>query len=67
MQDAMGYREISRAEYDALLAEHARADMGLVKWTAEAELATVAQWVSTRQPRARNAPSSTGSACPAAA
>jgi leucyl/phenylalanyl-tRNA--protein transferase len=69
MQDAMGYREIPRAEYEALLVEHARADIGSGPWTAEADLATVAQWVSTRpQPAAkRNSGAPTADTRPQAA
>jgi leucyl/phenylalanyl-tRNA--protein transferase len=61
MQEAMGYREISRAEHEALLAEHAHAGGRPGPWTAEADLAAVAQWVSAnKRPAAeqKSAPSS---------
>ena len=46
MMDAMGFREITRAEYEALLAEHAHAGGHPLPWTVEADLATVAAWVT---------------------
>jgi len=49
MQEAMGYREISRAEYEALLAEHAQGPDRPGPWHAEADLATVAQWVASNR------------------
>ncbi len=52
MQDAMGYREIPRAEYEAILTEHARAEFDRASWAVEADLATVAQWVSGNKPSA---------------
>lgn len=52
MQDAMGYREIPRAEYEAILAEQARAEFDRKTWAVEADLAAVAQWVSGNKPSA---------------
>ncbi|WP_020084414.1 leucyl/phenylalanyl-tRNA--protein transferase [Hyphomicrobium zavarzinii] len=49
MQDAMGYREISRADYEAILAKHAHTGGRQGRWVAEADLATVAQWVSANK------------------
>lgn len=46
MQAHMGYREISRAEHDAILAVHAQDDMKTGTWRSQADLATVAGWVS---------------------
>lgn len=46
MMDAMGFREITHAEYEALLAEHAHAGGREEPWVAEADLATVAKWVA---------------------
>lgn len=61
MQDAMGYREISRAEYETLLAEHGRTGVDCGTWKTEADLATVAQWVSDKKrpapkPQAKSSP-----------
>lgn len=49
MQDAMGYREIPRAEHEELLAQYAQSDSRPAPWVAEADLATVAQWVSANK------------------
>jgi len=49
MQEAMGYREIPRAEHERLLAEHAGGESHPGPWRAEADLATVAQWVAARK------------------
>lgn len=46
MMDAMGFREITRAEHEALLAEHAHAGGRAAPWVAEADLAAVAKWVT---------------------
>jgi leucyl/phenylalanyl-tRNA--protein transferase len=57
MQDAMGYREISRAEHEKLLAKHTHAGGHSAPWVAEADLATVAQWVSSKKhPAKKEAP-----------
>jgi leucyl/phenylalanyl-tRNA--protein transferase len=58
MQEAMGYREIPRAEYEALLEKHAQAPILSRRWQAETDLATVAQWVAgnKRQSAAPTAP-----------
>jgi len=40
--DAMGFRAIARAQFEALLKEHAHADGRSGPWTVEADLATVA-------------------------
>ncbi|MGE0022246.1 MAG: leucyl/phenylalanyl-tRNA--protein transferase [Hyphomicrobium sp.] len=49
MQEAMGYREIPRAEHERLLAEHAGGEVRPGPWRAEADLATVAQWVAAKK------------------
>ncbi len=49
MQEAMGYREITRTEHEQLLASHAHAGGRLGPWVAEADLAAVAQWVSANK------------------
>jgi leucyl/phenylalanyl-tRNA--protein transferase len=46
MMDAMGFREITRAEHEALLAEHAHAGGRAAPWVVEADVATVAKWVT---------------------
>jgi leucyl/phenylalanyl-tRNA--protein transferase len=53
MQAAMGYREISRAEYEARLAEHASAGGRPAPWKADADLATVATWVAANKSAAK--------------
>lgn len=56
MQEAMGYREIPRAEHEALLAEHAHAGGRSGPWVAEVDLAAVAQWVSANKRPAATPP-----------
>jgi leucyl/phenylalanyl-tRNA--protein transferase len=46
MMDAMGFREISRAEHETLLAEHAHGGGRQAPWVVEADPAAVAQWVT---------------------
>ncbi len=59
MQEAMGYREISRAEHERLLAEQAHVESRPGPWRTEADLATVAQWVTAnKQPAAAAAQAS---------
>ncbi len=48
MQAAMGYREIPRAEHEAVLRDAAHAGGKSGRWTAEADLATAANWVTAK-------------------
>ncbi len=48
MQAAMGYREIPRAEHEAVLRDAAHAGGKSGRWTAEADLASVANWVTAK-------------------
>lgn len=55
MMDAMGFREITRADHETLLAQHAHTGGRATPWTVEADLAAVAKWV-TNLKRADGAP-----------
>lgn len=55
MQAAMGYREISRVEHEAILAANAQGQLRQRHWDAEGDLATVADWVAAKSKPAKAA------------
>jgi leucyl/phenylalanyl-tRNA--protein transferase len=47
--EAMGFRLIPRAEYEAILKEHANASERENPWVVEADLASISKWQSASE------------------